>query len=1012
MRRRLLTLTAGLLLSLTCAWGQALDLAKQMPVNNAKDPQASMAESMRLLGELSKLGADGVKQLGAALGTADEAKAYFALNGLMNYAMRPGADAERAAVEDGLIDQIKAKTDADQRNRLIQLLQYLATDKSVPVIAPLLANDDANDYAVRLLASLATPAARAALVAGQAGLKGRPLANVVRALGELGVKEANAAILPLAGSDDAVVKAAALYALSALGDAASRDALAKAAEATGKLERRANTALYLRWAAKAGEAGATAARELAKARATEPATVVDATLTVVAALGDKALPELMAALDTDNQQVRDGLLTSSLAIPGAPLTDALIAKLAGAKPELKAAILRTLGRRNAPQAADALRAALNDDNEAVRTAAVEAASHLMPAGPGILLTAMGGDRPDLIAAAGTALARLGNESVVRALVMTIRSAGNTAQARRYLGRLGQAGGGAAWRVLGIFVADPILGPDAAAAVASALTPKPNTKAPLTADNRKVAEAAANVATDPAVKAKLAALVGTSGGPGRDTNLALNKPVFESDDHEADQVPENAVDGRFDDPAVGWWTPKPATITVNLQNVYRIDRVKVYTYWVDGRSYQYTVEVSMDNKTWSLVADRSKNTDASTDKGDEITFPATDAKFVRLNMLHNSANASMHVVEFMVFPVGGSAAAAGAPGKSLAEGKPVTGEPAAEADNTPERAVDGIADDTNQGFWASGTPATLTVDLQAPAKIDTTQVWFYWGGPRSYQWKVETSLDGKEWTLAADRTANTEESTDKGFVDKFKTVEARYVRLVVTKNSANPSAHIVEFKVFAEGTGPKVAAAAAPVEIVQLPAPKPDADGFQALLYAKDLAASGWTGSTKGYELDDNGVLTCIPGKGGNLLSAKEYGDFDFKFEFQLTPGANNGVGIRAPASGDAAYVGMEIQILDDRDPKYKDIKEWQAHGSIYGICPAKRDLLKPVGEWNTEEIIAQGTKIKVIVNGQVAVDFALATVTDAELLKSHPGVKNAKGRIGFLGHGDKVMFRNLKIKEL
>ena len=61
----------------------------------------------------------------------------------------------------------------------------------------------------------------------------------------------------------------------------------------------------------------------------------------------------------------------------------------------------------------------------------------------------------------------------------------------------------------------------------------------------------------------------------------------------------------------------------------------------------------------------------------------------------------------------------------------------------------------------------------------------------------------------------------------------------------------------------------------------------------------------------------------------------------LTPGANNGLGIRTPLEGDAAYGGMELQILDNEAPIYKDLEIYQYHGSVYGVIPAKRGFLKP-----------------------------------------------------------------------
>ncbi len=136
-------------------------------------------------------------------------------------------------------------------------------------------------------------------------------------------------------------------------------------------------------------------------------------------------------------------------------------------------------------------------------------------------------------------------------------------------------------------------------------------------------------------------------------------------------------------------------------------------------------------------------------------------------------------------------------------------------------------------------------------------------------------------------------------------------------------------------------------------------GFVSLFNGKNL--DGWEGDTIAYGVD-NGLLVTIPSKGniGNLYTTKEYSDFIIRFEFQLTPAANNGLGIRAPLSGDAAYVGMELQILDDSSPEYANLQPYQYHGSVYGVIPSRRGFLKPVGEWNYEEVTAKGTRIKIV----------------------------------------------------
>lgn len=184
-------------------------------------------------------------------------------------------------------------------------------------------------------------------------------------------------------------------------------------------------------------------------------------------------------------------------------------------------------------------------------------------------------------------------------------------------------------------------------------------------------------------------------------------------------------------------------------------------------------------------------------------------------------------------------------------------------------------------------------------------------------------------------------------------------------------------------------------------------GFVSLFNGQDL--EGWQGDVKGYVVEQPGLLVCKPG--GQLFTTKEYSDFVFRFEFKLEPNGNNGVGIRTPLGVNPAYAGMEIQILDDTGSQYTQLKPYQYHGSIYGVVPAKRGFLKPVGEWNSEEIRCEGTHVKVTLNGEVIVDADLSKVEPIDG-NEHPGLKREKGYIGFLGHGSRIEFRNLRIKEL
>ena len=194
------------------------------------------------------------------------------------------------------------------------------------------------------------------------------------------------------------------------------------------------------------------------------------------------------------------------------------------------------------------------------------------------------------------------------------------------------------------------------------------------------------------------------------------------------------------------------------------------------------------------------------------------------------------------------------------------------------------------------------------------------------------------------------------------------------------------------------------------------EGFKVLFDGTNMHE--WQGNTKDYILED-GAISMIPSKsfGGNLYTKEKYANFVFRFEFQLTPGANNGIGIRTEMGVNAAYEGMEIQVLDCEHPIYRRITPLQHHGSVYGIIPSNENhkhALKPAGEWNEEEIVADGDNIRVTVNGVVILEGNIrdAVKNGTADKKEHPGLFNKEGYIGFLGHGSPVRFKNIRIKEL
>jgi hypothetical protein len=184
-------------------------------------------------------------------------------------------------------------------------------------------------------------------------------------------------------------------------------------------------------------------------------------------------------------------------------------------------------------------------------------------------------------------------------------------------------------------------------------------------------------------------------------------------------------------------------------------------------------------------------------------------------------------------------------------------------------------------------------------------------------------------------------------------------------------------------------------------------GFEALFNGKDL--TGWkaTGKQEVWGAD-NGVLFVQGGGGGWLMTEKQYADFELRLEHKMPKMGNSGVGLRSPLKGDPAYVGMEIQLLDDAN--WKNLRPTQQTGSIYDVVPAAKIVSKPHGEWNSMRIVAKGRQITIEHNGEVLVDADLDKYKDH--FKRHPGLERKEGHIGLQSYNFRVEFRNIYVKSL
>ncbi|QDV25118.1 3-keto-disaccharide hydrolase [Aureliella helgolandensis] len=187
-------------------------------------------------------------------------------------------------------------------------------------------------------------------------------------------------------------------------------------------------------------------------------------------------------------------------------------------------------------------------------------------------------------------------------------------------------------------------------------------------------------------------------------------------------------------------------------------------------------------------------------------------------------------------------------------------------------------------------------------------------------------------------------------------------------------------------------------------------GFQPLFNGRDL--TGWQGDLASCEVVE-GSLVWKKGMGGTVFSENEYADFVAQLEFKLEPGGNNGLALRYAGEGSPNLEGFELQILDSEDPQYADIDPRQHHGSAYGLAAAHRGYLRPVGEWNFQQVTMRGSRLLVELNGFTILDTDLSEAKEF-LGGGHvpAGAMRESGYFGFAGHNEPVAFRNIAIREL
>lgn len=195
--------------------------------------------------------------------------------------------------------------------------------------------------------------------------------------------------------------------------------------------------------------------------------------------------------------------------------------------------------------------------------------------------------------------------------------------------------------------------------------------------------------------------------------------------------------------------------------------------------------------------------------------------------------------------------------------------------------------------------------------------------------------------------------------------------------------------------------------------------FEFLLEDRDLSQfRGYQTEEIGEGWEMNGKTLHLNGSGGDLVTIEEYGDFELRFDFKVTEGANSGVMYRVSMGEDASYLtGPEYQILDDANHA-DGKKEETSVGSIYALYAPENKKLRDVGVWNTAKIIVKGNDVIHYLNDKRVVEVTMGSddwnekIENSKFKDWEGFAKNESGHIVFQDHGDEVWFRNIKVKRL
>jgi len=954
----------------------------------AQLPVSTPALFDEVMGEIAATGSRGVEMVASMFVPAAEGKnttLEYALNGVICYASAPGREALLPEIRKGLVAALAQEGDTAKRSFLISQLQLCGTAEEAAALLPALDDPALADYALRALVSMPGTEELLLSLARQEGLTTARRCALARAFADKGTAAAEPVLTAWAADADGELKAALWPALARCGTASSLRLLGEAAAAVGyaaePTEATESYLVLLERCAAAGDAKpvAKAARKLL---ACDRQYVRGAALRLLVLTQGvrKSMPLLLKAFGEGPAEYR----FAAFDVLGAG-DDELFARLTAAMPRwnagAQAALLCWLGERHATSQSDVIARSIASPDPEIAAAAIDAATHI---GDEQTLTALvGALEGPLSAKAEAALLHFSGkidgrmEKLLRrdepqVLVAALRLTG----ARRLTA--------CADRVFELLDA-----------------PQPEVADAACATLAQVAR--------PGDAGRIAAMLDTAdatrvGGLQEALHAALLPLSAEERCARIEAFMEASPAGERYYPVLAR-TDTPQAVARLLER-FRADGSEAA---FDALLLVNTPQII--DTLYALAAEHPALADRALGRYAELTarfrttpvrlyqqmrralaLEASDATRSRLltNLLDVQAYPALVLAASYLENEGTAAAAAAVVKNLVAKSSPMPG-------GADIRAALEKAREVYRKLAQSDADAGYAVDeiTGLLGRLPETGFVALPADPAQWQPVADSPASGRKLSAAA--AAKLRRSAETALRENWTGRDG--MLLYAGKSPSTPLYELSE---------------------------EERAEGFELLFDGRSLHK--WTGNKVNYvPLDGTIDVTASYGGGGNLYTKKEYGDFILRFEFRfLHEAVNNGIGIRTPMGVDAAFDGMEIQVLDHDAPIYRDLHAYQQHGSVYGVIAAKRVVFPPLGEWNVEEIRAVGDRITVTVNGEVILDGNIREACQGHAVapdggtenpymidhRNHPGLFNKRGHIAFCGHGAGIQFRRVRILDL